>query len=475
MTLSLSSLFRESGASFLMGIVLSHLGLSLEISFVLWLSVCVLVLNNQKLSQVGFKKKILVCFFIFLSFLMGFWRESSFSDKLNKSAIKNTQEIEIEAMIVAEPVLKDEYQRIIIPNVVIYAEKIPRFQFGDIIRIEGKIQPLEDFFSYSSNIVSGKLSYPKIELISSRKLSFRGLAITFKNKLIQCLQKVIPEPQSGLLSGIIFGSKQSLTDSLEKDIRKTGLSHFIVTSGLHLSIFVKILSDLLNAFSFGNFLNFICSNLFLLSFAFMAGLTPSIIRAAIMAFLLTLSHFSFRIYNSLNALLLAGLTMVWLKPFLLFYDLGFQLSFLATAGILLFYPIWDQGCFWQKSFFNNQAGQIFKQTILSCFAASFLVIPWLIFKTQNVSLVAPLVNVLVIPLAPLVLGGGVLTAILSLLIHPVGLFLGFWLNIILVYFVKVIAYFANLSWAEISLPYILRWLILPYYLLVFLYYRKKNQ
>lgn len=88
---------------------------------------------------------------------------------------------------------------------------------------------------------------------------------------------------------------------------------------------------------------------------------------------------------------------------------------------------------------------------------------------------APLVNVLVIPLAPLVLGGGVLTAILSLLIHPVGLFLGFWLNIILVYFVKVIAYFANLSWAEISLPYILRWLILPYYLLVFLYYRKKNQ
>ena len=178
-----------------------------------------------------------------------------------------------------------------------------------------------------------------------------------------------------------------------------------------------------------------------------------------MAFLLILSHFNYRLYNSLNALLLAGIIMIWLNPFLLFYDLGFQLSFLATTGILLFYPIWSQASFWQQGIFNNSGGKIVKETIISCFAASILVIPWLVYLFYNFSLITPLTNILLVPLVPLILGGGFITALASFIFYPLGLFLGFWLNLILVYFIKIISFFANLPWITILVPLDLRWLV----------------
>jgi competence protein ComEC len=316
------------------------------------------------------------------------------------------------------------------------------------------------------------MSYPKIEFISSGKFSFKRIALNFKNKITGVLQKIISEPQVSLLNSIMFGGKNNLSFSLEKEIQKSGLSHIVVASGLHLSIITKMFSSLLALFCLGNFLNFGFLCLFLLGFAFMAGLTSSIIRAAVMSFLLVLAHFSYRLYNPLNALLLACLVMVWFNPFLLFWDLGFQLSFLATAGILFFYSLWDQSSFWQHSLFNLKGMIVIKQTVLACFSALALVVPWLIFKTQNLSLVAPFTNVLIIPFIPLLIGGGVITAFASFLFNPLGLFFGFFLNFILFYILKVVSFFSSLSWAEIYIPYVFRWSIIPYGIFIFIYLRK---
>jgi competence protein ComEC len=166
--------------------------------------------------------------------------------------------------------------------------------------------------------------------------------------------------------------------------------------------------------------------------------------------------------------------MVWFNPFLLFWDLGFQISFLSTAGILFFYSRWEQSSFWQHSFFNLKGMIIIKQTVLACFSALVLVVPWLIFKTQNFSLVAPFTNILIIPLVPLIIGGGALTAIVSFLFYPFGLFCSIFLDFILSYALKVISFFSSLSWAEIYIPDIFRWVIIPYYIFIFIYLRKNK-
>ncbi|MFA5360362.1 MAG: ComEC/Rec2 family competence protein [Candidatus Paceibacterota bacterium] len=474
MALSPSRVFRQCGASFLIAVILSHyFSFSFVLSLIIY-SVIYILFYGRQLSSLLRKERSIILFLILLSFSLGQFRYFSFVDELNKSAVKEEKQVEIEASTVREPILKTNYQRIIIPNIVIYTERFPVYQYGDTLKIKGKIEPLKGFRFYNSTIVSGKMSYPKIELISSSKFSFQKAAISFKNKTTHLLQKIIPEPQMSLLNSIMFGGKHNLTDSLEKEIRKSGLSHIIVVSGLHLSIITQMLSSLLAVFCLGNLFNFIFSGLFLLVFSFMVGFTPSITRSAIMAFLLVLSRFNFRLYNSLNALFLAALIMVWFNPLMLFLDLGFQLSFLATAGILLFYPLWSQSSFWQRDFLNNRGAQIVKQTVISCFSAMVLVVPWVIFKTQSISLVAPLTNILVVPLISLIIGGGFITALCAFIIYPLGLFFGFWLNLIMTYLLKVISYCANLPFAEIYISSSLRWLVVPFYLLIFLYFRKKS-
>ncbi|MDD5760446.1 MAG: ComEC/Rec2 family competence protein [Candidatus Pacebacteria bacterium] len=475
MTLSPSRVFRQCGASFLIALILSrYLPFSFFLSLIIY-SVIYILFSGRQLSS-SRKQRFLILFLVLLSFSLGQYRYFSFVDKLNKSAIKEAKQVEMEASIISEPVLKTNYQKILVPNIVIYTERFPVYQYGDKLKIKGKLEPLKEFYSYNSIIVSGRMSYPKIELVSSSdsKFSFQKTALSFKNKITHLLQRIIPEPQASLLNSILLGGKHNLTASLEEEIRKSGLSHIIVVSGLHLSIITQMLSNLLGVFCLGNLLNFIISCLFLLGFSLMVGFNSSIIRAAIMAFLLVLSRLNFRLYNPLNALFLAALVMVWFNPLVLFLDLGFQLSFLATTGILLFYPLWNQSHFWQQSFFNNRGAKIIKETTLSCFSAMVLVVPWVMFKTQSISLVAPLTNILVVPLVSLIIAGGFITALFAFIIYPLGLFFGFWLNLIMTYLLKIISYCAKLPFAELYIPYSLRWLIVPYYIFLFLYLRKKN-
>jgi len=468
MTLSHSKVFRQCGASFLIGVVLSYFvnpSFFLQAICFFAFLICAYFINR--------KKEFIVLILVLLSLFLGAYRYFVVFRELENTAILEEAQIEIKAPIIAEPVLKENYQKIIIPKIVIYTDRYPRYHYGDIINIKGKVKPFSDFRSYNSIIVSGKMSYPSIEFFTSTKFSLRKTALFVKNKITSSLQKIIPEPKSSLLISLMFGAKNNLTSVLEKQIRKCGLSHVIVASGLHLSIITKALSGFLDILYMSNSVNFVASFLFILSFAFMAGLTPSIIRAAIMAFLLILSRFSFRLYNSFNALLLAAVIMVWLNPLVLFWDLGFQLSFLATAGIIFLYPIWKESEFWQQDFFNKK-GQIIRETALPTFSALTFVIPWVIFKMQVFSLVAPITNFLILPLVPLVMAGGAMVAISSLLFYPMGLFLGALLNLILAYLLKVISLFSSLSWSQIYIPSMLHWLIIPYYIFLFFYIRKNT-
>lgn len=464
MTLSASKVFRQCGASFLIGIILSYCFSLQAICFFAFL------IGIYYISR---KKEFIVLVLILLSLFLGAYQYFVVFRELKNTAIIEEAQMEIKDSIIAEPILKENYQRIIIPKIVIYTDRYPRYHYGDIINIKGKVKPFSEFRSYSSIIVSGKMSYPSIELFSPAKFSLRRTALLMRNKITSSLQKIIPEPRSSLLISLMFGAKNNLTSVLEEQIRKCGLSHIIVASGLHLSIIAKALSGFLDVLYMSSSVNFIFSSLFILSFAFMAGLTPSIIRAAIMAFLLILSRFSFRLYNSFNALLLAAVIMIWFNPLILFWDLGFQLSFLATAGIIFLYPLWKESQFWQQDWFNKK-GKIIRETVLSTFSALTFVIPWVIFKMQVVSLVSPITNLLILPFVPLIMAGGAMVALSSLLFYPFGLFLGTLLNLILAYFLQVVSLFSSLSWSQIYIPSILRWLIIPYYIFLFLYIRKRT-
>jgi len=176
-----------------------------------------------------------------------------------------------------------------------------------------------------------------------------------------------------------------------------------------------------------------------------------------------------------NSLLLAAILMVWFNPLIMKGSLGFQLSFLATTGIIFLYPIWARKSFWQKRFFQG-SGSWLMMTVLPSLSALTMVLPWIAYKMQYISLVTPFTNLIVLPTLPLVIVLGVITIMGAMISYPLGLFFGFFLSKILAFILFVIRIFSSLSVSQVYIPSFLLGMLIPYYLFIFLYiYRQQKQ
>jgi len=305
---------------------------------------------------------------------------------------------------------------------------------------------------------------------------FLRFFLALKQRINFGLSKIIPEPQLSLMKSLFFGGKANLPFEIKKQIRKVGLSHLIAVSGLHLTIVTQIISSCLNALLLTGFLNFLLSVFFILGFTVMADFSASVVRAAIMAILLLIARLNHRLYNSSFALIVAVLLMLLFNPRIMIEDFGFQLSVLATLGIVYFYPVFEKWPFWQKDIFKSQLAFL-KETLLLSFSALVFVTPWIIYQTQVFSLVTPLTNLLIVPLVPIIMVFGFLVALLNFIFFPLALLLGFCLNLLLSYMLKIIALFSQWPMAEILFPHFKAiWLIIYYLLLIYyLYYERRKR
>ncbi len=298
--------------------------------------------------------------------------------------------------------------------------------------------------------------------------------IFLKQKMNFGLGRILPEPQLSLMKSLFFGGKANLSFELKRQIRQVGLSHLIAVSGLHLTIVTQIVSSCLNTLLVTGFLNFLLSVFFILGFTVMADFSASVIRSAIMAILLLLARLTHRLYNSSFALIIAVLLMVLFNPRIIIDDFGFQLSVLATLGIVYLYPLFEKRAFWQKDIFKGQL-TFLKETLLLSFSALVFVAPWIIYQTQVFSLVTPLSNLLVVPLVPIIMILGFLVVFLNFIFFPFALLLGFCLNLLLSYMLKIIILFSHWPIAEIFFPHFQAiWLII-YYLLLIYYLKCQNR
>lgn len=287
-----------------------------------------------------------------------------------------------------------------------------------------------------------------------------------RQKINFALAKILPEPQLSLMKSLFFGGKNNLPYDLKQQIRRVGLSHLVAVSGLHLTIVSQIISSILNACLIGGIFNFFISLLFILGFVVMADFSSSVIRASIMAIILLLSKLFHRVYRSSYALILAVLIMVSLKPQILADDFSFQLSVLATLGIIYVYPLFQK---------NNQLNFL-KESFLLSISALIFVWPWIVYKTQMFSLVAPLSNLLVVPLIPVIMIMGFFVAGAAFIFFPLAFWGGFCLNILLSYVLKVITFLSRWPLAEVFWPQINWFFILVYYLVliyIIYHYHKK--
>ncbi|MFC1727447.1 ComEC/Rec2 family competence protein [Patescibacteria group bacterium] len=325
------------------------------------------------------------------------------------------------------------------------------------------------YYSYYPSIVPIKENGHKI---GSKARIIRALTQQ-RGRFESLIERVLNEPQSSLLNGILLGAKKRMPSDFEETLRRTGTLHVVVASGQNVTMLANFLMGVLCwVISRRKAVVFVL--LSIVGYILMVGAEAPVVRAGIMASFVFLAQAFGREAGETWALLIAATLMLLISPLILF-DLGFQLSFTAMAGMIWFYPLFTNSDWWQKKLFFGRLNW-FKEALATTLSAQIMVFPVILINFGQLSLLSPFVNGLVIWVVPLVM-------ILGLPIIILGLFSFFLSQVaawlvwpLLTYFVQVISLSGQIPFTFLETGRLSIWWGAGYYLVVgyFLWRRKKG-
>lgn len=363
-------------------------------------------------------------------------------------------------------------------NILLNVGKYPEYQYGDKLKVSGKLEePFEtEEFSYKDYLsrynTYAVMRFPKIEKIGQGEGNpVRAVLLRFKDRIRQALSASLPEPHNALLLGIILGIKRALPEDLSEALAVVGVSHIVVISGFNISIFTKNVLE--SRRYIGRKAALWISFLLLLAFVMMTGAEASVIRAAIMGGMLILAMGLRRLYQVVNAIIFVAAIMVLENPKILSFDVGFQLSFLATLGLVYLSPILER---WLEKF-KIPTWLNFRGNLAATVAALTFTLPILISNFGRLSVVAIPVNVLILWVIPYVMYLGLVFGVLGAIWAPVVKLVSWLLWAMLEYILGVVEFFAALPFAAVAVK-ITIWLSVIYYLLLVIWlfwYRKTRE
>jgi competence protein ComEC len=374
-------------------------------------------------------------------------------------------EVTLSGTIVAPPDIRETTQRLTLETgiggektrVLIITERFPEVSVGDTITAVGRLDLPEPFatnggreFRYDLFLkkdgVFALLSFSEIVITGQEHGfvidSYRVLS-RIKPAFIDALGASLTEPFASLAGGLIVGGKEGLPDSLQDAFIQTGLIHIVVLSGYNVMIVAdwvrRVFVFLSPRTRFG------IAGIIVLLFVFAAGAGAASIRAGLMALIALFGRATGRTYDAVRALLFVGFIMLLQNPLLLPYDPGFQLSFIATLGLLLGTPLLER-------FFMFVRLKMLRELMCATLAAQIAVLPFLLFQTGLLSLVAFPANLLVLPIVPLAMGLSFFASIIGFIVPAIAPLAGLPALAVLGYITGVTETLATIPFSSILLP-----------------------
>jgi len=229
-------------------------------------------------------------------------------------------------------------------------------------------------------------------------------SFSLKNRIQKIIDNSLPPNQAGLLKGMLIGDRNGLPESVKNDFNISGLTHIICISGANIAYVAFACIFILGLFKIRKPASSIITIFVILIFMFMTGCSPSVVRASIMGIMILLAEVFARktdVYTSISS---ACLILLLYNPLTL-YDVGFQLSFSGTIGIVFFYKNLSSIFKFLPKFIN--------EALSATLAAQITVCPIIALYFNKLSLIALLSNVLVIPATGLITFLGFITVILG--------------------------------------------------------------
>lgn len=335
------------------------------------------------------------------------------------------------------------------------------WQYGDVIRAVGVLDapPVMAEFSYRDylarqDIRSWMNAPEQADRLAEAHYESWPYAITLqaKNAVRQAVRRMMPAPESALLNGILIGDDNALPDDIVQAFRRTGTSHIIAISGFNVSIIVVLMSFLLGRI-FNKRLAAGIAIPLILAYMVLVGASASVVRAAFMAIIALIGQLLWRRGFTLNTLCASAFLMLAHDPGVLF-DSGFQLSFAATAGLILYAnrisaPV--------NTFLDARIPSprlrkgigLFAEAVLVTTAAQLTTLPLILGNFKQLSVVSLFTNALVLPVQSVLMATGLAAAVVGLFLPAVATLLAIPSYILLAYTIKMVQLTAALPFAAI--------------------------
>lgn len=414
---NISNLFIYGSFSFLLGILLYGFGVQGIFVYISALGIGFLIAFIYKLQNNG--NQTIILFFITFCFLFGALRFYS-------SSIKDVSFVKKDGVflgtIVNNPKKTTYGQSFIVKNsengfVFLRNNSPEKFTYGDTISFLINCSVPKNFtttigteFDYKNYLKKDHIlslcQASSVTLKERLHFSIRRTLYDFSNAINRQLERIFVEPYAGIISGILMGNRSSISQDILTDFTKTGTIHLLALSGYNIAIVTYFFQKIFE-FLFKRKIALTLSALSVVSFVLMTGASASAVRAGIMVMILILGKLFYREYQSLRALYIALVIMVFLNPYTLLFDVSFHLSFLATFGLIVLEPLL------RKTF----SFLLYKPLILffsTSFAAQIMTLPYVLYVFQSLSLSSFIANIVVAPLIPILMFLGFISLFLSI-------------------------------------------------------------
>ncbi len=334
-------------------------------------------------------------------------------------------------------------------GVMIETDRWSEIRFGETVRFLCMFERPENFseeFDYrmylASRGVRAMCKKADVSVVEDKK-TFLGYLGGIRRAFERSVDRSIEQPYAALGNGLLFGGSSRMSEEVANDFSKTSMTHIVAVSGYNVALiagYTFLLAVYLGCWRKSATAVAILS---IVVFVLFIGSPSSAIRAAVMGSILLFALALGRPRGSIRVLLYAGVIMVIVNPLILRYDVGFQLSFLATLGIIVLAPLYE------KMRPRHTMAQGIAEIVFMTTAAQLFVLPVILWSFHSFSLVSIMVNVLVLWTIPFAM----LFTFLSSLLGLVGGWLGFVAGMpaqgILWYDIGVVRFFASMGWSVV--------------------------
>ncbi len=418
------------------GTYVAQLGIQLEW---FWLLVLPLVLFVPKRRLISLLAVLVV------SFTVGMWRGSMLFNQVGQyqklydtpitvfarvadDAGKNRRgqlEFMVDSVVLGKNQLPGNLQVSTYQDVVVHR--------GDRVAVSARLR------SAKGTSRQGYLSAAKVGVLEKNTSWLES----FRSKFFAATNGVLDEPYSTLGLGYLVGLRANIPQMLSDQLAMTGLTHIIAVSGYNLTIIVQAVRKLLGKHS--AYQSVVAAGLLLAGFIAVAGGSPSINRAAVVCVFSLLAWYFGRRFQPSVLLLLSGALTGLANPLYIWGDPGWYLSFLAFAGVLMLAPLLSE------VFFHDKPPPMLVGILIETLSAQLLTLPYVLYLFGEVSVIAPLANILVLPLIPLIMLGVFMAGCLALFVPSLAAAMALFPQSLLALQIWIIEYLSQLSFAKLAI------------------------